>query len=85
MEAEEALTLLDELVLEKNGKRLNDLQQKIFVGSWQGENYDEISKKRCYDHYSADHIGRNVGPNLWRMLTRVLEEKVSKKNLQGTC
>ena len=82
MNAEEGLTFADELVFAKTGKRLDDLQRAIFLGSWQGKSYKEIQKD-CSARCGLDHIMRNVGPNLWKLLSRVLGEKVTKNCLQA--
>ncbi|MBD2775981.1 eIF2A-related protein [Iningainema tapete] len=84
MNAEEALSFVDELVFVKTGKRLDDLQRIIFLGSWQGKSYKEIHKD-CSDRCGLDHIMRNVAPELWKLLSRVLGEgeKVDKNHLQA--
>ncbi|WP_414585538.1 NB-ARC domain-containing protein [Scytonema sp. PCC 10023] len=84
MDAEEALRIADDLVFEKETKRLNDLQRAIFKGAWQGKSYKEIYKdKDCYNRCDFDHIQRNVAPELWKLLSKVLGEKVTKNTLQG--
>jgi hypothetical protein len=39
MEAEEALSLFEHLLIEQD-KRLNDLQRLVFLGAWQGKDYN---------------------------------------------
>lgn len=82
MNAEEALEFVEEL-LNKQEQRLNDLQRLVFLGAWQGKDYKEIHKI-CGDRCSLDHLKRNIGYGLWKLLTPVLGEKVGKGTLQGT-
>jgi hypothetical protein len=87
MNADEALRLIDDLIRTAGEKPLNDLQRSIFRGAWLGKNYKEIWQE-C-SQVSLDHIMRNVGPNLWQLLSRVASEqvgepiKVRKESLQG--
>jgi hypothetical protein len=87
MNTDEALRFVEDIVHSHQGKRLNDLQRAIFRGAWQGQDYKEISK--VCDQVGVDHLMRNVGPQLWKMLSGVLTElleepvKVSKASLQG--
>lgn len=81
MDVEVVLALIEDLVFAKKGQRLNDLQKAIFRGAWQGKTYKEIHKDypgRC----SLDHKERNVAPKLWKLLSEVIGEKVSKDHLQ---
>jgi hypothetical protein len=81
MDVEAVLTLIEDLVFAEKGQRLNDLQKAIFRGAWQGKTYKEIHQDypgRC----SLDHKERNVAPKLWKLLSAVIGEKVSKDHLQ---
>ncbi len=79
MDAEEALKVANAAVFAKNNKRLTDLQELIFRGSWQGQKYDEIAE---INRYEPQHI-KNEGSKLWKLLTQALGEKVSKTNFQS--
>ncbi|BAZ30113.1 TPR repeat-containing protein [Cylindrospermum sp. NIES-4074] len=81
MDVEAALEYADDLVSAKTGKRFNDVQRAIFRGAWQGKTYKEIHQN--YPGRSTlDHKERNVAPKLWKLLSEVIGEKVSKDNLQ---
>ena len=75
--AELALDWVDNLLYTKAGCRLNDLERQIFLGSWCGQTYEES--------YPANpqYVEKSAGYKLWRKLSAVLAEKVSKKRIQG--
>lgn len=82
MDVEDALLLIDRLVQTGRGKPLTDLQRLIFRGSWDGRSYKEIHQD-CADRCSREHLERNVGYQLWKLLTEVVGERVTKNNLHG--
>lgn len=57
--------------------RLNDTQELVLRGSWQGESYQEIATAFDYD---TDYI-KGVGSQLWRSLSQILGKPVTKSNL----
>jgi AAA-like domain len=73
MNVDDALMVLEALPL----KCLNDLQQTVFCRAWAGQSYEEIAEELAYD---PGYI-RDVGSQLWLMLSKILGEKVTKKNL----
>ncbi|MBD3884925.1 NACHT domain-containing protein [Phormidium tenue FACHB-886] len=76
MTPDEALVLLDMLL---QGQKLGDIQEKVFLFSWQGWTYAQIAEHIGYD---LSHI-RDVGYELWRQLSQALGEQVTKKNVQA--
>ena len=74
MTPDEALIILESLLQPKS---LSDLQQTVFCQSWAGQGYEEIAAGLSYD---ASYI-RDVGSQLWLMLSKALNEKVTKKNM----
>src|SRR4028119_2283489 len=82
MTGQEALTLVDALLHSANqGQKLNDVQSAVFLGTWAGRSYQEITeqlKDRCQYEYI-----KQVGSQLWRSLSQILGEPVSKCNLQA--
>jgi hypothetical protein len=79
MDINEALRVADELVLAKTGKHLDNLQQEILRGSWQGKKYSQIAKEfKCSDR----HVG-NVASKLWQMISEILEENVTKSSFRS--
>ena len=80
MDVQELLRFADGLVFTKTGKHLDDLQQAVVRGTWQGKRYSEISKEvHCTERYV-----RNVASKLWQTLSEILDEDVMKSNLRST-
>ncbi len=74
MTPDEALIVLESLIQPKS---LSDLQQTVFCQAWAGQGYDEIAMGMSYD---TSYV-RDVGSQLWLMLSKALGEKVTKKNM----
>ncbi|PSB50276.1 hypothetical protein C7B67_15120 [filamentous cyanobacterium Phorm 6] len=80
MTAEEAIALIDHLLQSANKKqKLNDIQSRVFLETWEGHSYQEIADRLLYEH---DYI-KKVGSHLWRNLSQIIGEKISKQNLQA--
>jgi hypothetical protein len=77
MKAEDALEFADKLVYAKTGKHLNDLERTVFLGSYEDLTYEEIYP------LNPEYVERYVGYRLWKKLSNVLEERVSKKMFRG--
>ncbi|PSB29791.1 NB-ARC domain-containing protein [Stenomitos frigidus] len=81
MDADEALKFVEQLLSEQE-KRLNDLQRVMFRGAWEGKSSRKIYQE-CSSRCTYQHLIQNVGPELWRLLSDVVDDRVSKRNLQG--
>ena len=79
MEVEEALRLADESIFAKTGKHLTDLQTDIFRGAWENKNYPDIAESL---NHTQQHV-KEVGSHLWQILSKALEQEVSKKNFRS--
>lgn len=80
MKGQEAIALIDNLLQSVNKKhKLNDIQSIVFLETWEGHSYQEIADRLLYEH---EYIKR-VGSLLWRNLSQIIGEKVSKQNLQA--
>lgn len=77
MDVREALELADRLIYQHTGKRLNDLEREVFIGSWEGRTYDEIYP------LNPEYVEKSVGYKLWQKLSTVCGEKVTKKKFRG--
>ncbi|MGB8700331.1 MAG: NB-ARC domain-containing protein, partial [Thermosynechococcaceae cyanobacterium] len=75
-EAHQALTVLWSLV---PTIRLSHIQTVVFVESWKGKTYQQISESVGYD---ADYL-KDVGHRLWKNLSSALEESISKHNFRS--
>jgi hypothetical protein len=72
------LEIADAAVLSTTSRHLSPLEILILQGALQGKPYDEIAAE---SGYSPEYLKNNVGPRLWKLLSRSLGERVSKKNL----
>ena len=80
MKGQEAIALIDHLLQSANKKqKLNDIQSRIFLETWEGHSYQEIADRLLYEH---DYI-KKVGSHLWQNLSQIIGEKISKQNLQA--
>ncbi|MBI4779690.1 MAG: NACHT domain-containing protein [Oscillatoriophycideae cyanobacterium NC_groundwater_1537_Pr4_S-0.65um_50_18] len=68
------------VVFAKVGRRLNEVEAAILLGTLQEQTYEQIAE---VSGYSISYIKRNVGPKLWNLLERALGEPVSKTNFRG--
>lgn len=80
MDVQELLRFADGLVFTKTGKHLDDLQEAVVRGTWQGKRYSKISKEV---HCTERHV-RNVASKLWQILSKILEEDINKSNFSST-
>ena len=76
MKREDAIELIEQRL--ERGK-LTTVQEAVFNGTWEGKTYAQIATQSGYDH---GHI-KDIGADLWRLLSSVLGEKVTKNNLYG--
>lgn len=76
MTVEDAIALVETLL---DRKRLTRVQEIVFRQSWQGKTYLEIASDCKYD---AGYL-KDVGSDLWRSLSKALNEKVTKNNLHS--
>ncbi len=72
---EQALSVFDAILTPHS---LTNVQQLVIRGCWQGQTYSQIAEATGYDD---DYI-RDVGFQLWRRVSQMLGEKVSKSNFQ---
>jgi WD40 repeat protein len=84
MTEQEALTFVETLLHSANPKQgLNDVQSAVFIGTWAGYSYKDIAQKLNNRYrYSYESI-KQVGSQLWKSLSKILGERVTKGNLQS--
>ncbi len=58
---------------------LNSVKILVFEKAWEGKSYEEIALESGYGY---DYV-RTVGFQLWKALSEVLNEKVTKKNFRA--
>lgn len=79
MNLDRGLEITNETLFLRKGRRLSEVEIAILKGSWEQQTYEEISVDTCY---SLNYLKQDVGPKLWRLLSEVFNEKVTKINFQ---
>lgn len=80
MDVNEVLKLVDRLIFPKTGKHLDDLQEAILRSSLQNQKYSKIAQEfNCTEGHVKD-----IASELWKVLSEILGENVSKSNLYST-
>lgn len=77
MELQEIVSFIDNRVAQQRGTGLNPLQKRIIEQCYQGKTYNEME----IEGYSLDFIKKIRAPQLWKLLSEVIGEEVTKKNL----
>jgi hypothetical protein len=77
MNAEEAFWIVDTAVFAKTGKHLNDVQRAILLGSFERLTYERIADR---SGYSPRYLLQDAGHELWKLLSDIFGERVSKSN-----
>lgn len=76
MTEKEAIALVTQLL---KRDKLGAAQELVFSQSWDGKKYSDMAIERGYD---LGYI-KDVGSELWRSLSKALNEKVTKNNVRG--
>ncbi len=71
---------IDDLIFSHTGKHLDDLQQAILEGVINHQKYSDIAKTH---HLSSKYVKDTAG-KLWKTLSEVLGEEVSKSNIKSS-
>lgn len=79
MDIAEVLTLADELIFAKTGKHLDYVQEAILRGTLQDTTYTQIAQ----EVYSSPSHVRNVGSDLWKLLSKGLKKDITKTNFRA--
>ncbi len=79
MGIETAIEYADQLLYERTGKHLSDLQSYILQQSWQGKTYGQVA---TLAGYSEGHV-KDVASQLWKLLSEALGERITKGNLRA--
>ena len=58
---------------------LSNVQSLVFCQCWEGKSYSQIA---AISDYNSDYL-REVGSQMWQMLSQVLGKKVTKNNLRS--
>jgi len=79
MNLKQILKFADDVVFAKTGHHLDDLQAAVLRGTLQRETYKEIAK----DLDCSESRTREIGSELWQILSEDLGEDVNKKNFRS--
>lgn len=79
MTEHEALSLVEQFLRTNSGQNLNTAQSVIFLETWAGRSYSQIAQQLGY---KTDYV-KQLGSKLWRDLSQVVGEEVTKKNVQA--
>ncbi|NCJ06248.1 hypothetical protein GS597_06900 [Synechococcales cyanobacterium C] len=71
---------VDQLLFEKTGKHLSDIEIQVLQGAWEGKSYGLIAEELGY---TLEYINSDVGYGIWTKLSQALGEKVTKRNFRG--
>lgn len=73
MNSEKVLKTVEQLLQ----KQLTQIEQRVLILSWEGQSYKDIEENTGYV------IGylRDIGSGMWKELSQVLQQRVTKKNL----
>ncbi len=77
---EEVLRFVDAVTFSKTSKHLKDIEVSILRGAWQGQSYEDIALELGY---TDKYLKQDVGPKLWKLLSMVFAEKVSKTSFRS--
>ncbi|MDX2272162.1 MAG: NB-ARC domain-containing protein [Cyanobacteriota bacterium] len=80
MEFQPLLEGTDEIVFHKVGRRLTPVEVATLRGSYNRQTYDQIAQE---SNYSPNYLKFDVAPKLWKLLSEVFGESVTKTNLQA--
>ena len=80
MNLKEMLKFADDIVFAKTGQHLDDLQDAVLRGTLQRDTYKEIAK----DFDCSESRLREIGSELWQILSEGLGEDVNKTNFRST-
>jgi len=81
MNIDRVVQAVDDRVSEREGKPLKKVERLILRGSLEGKTYEQIAKE---SRYSLTYLKQATGPQLWKKLTEVFGENISKTNIQVT-
>jgi ABC-type dipeptide/oligopeptide/nickel transport system ATPase subunit len=80
MNVTEVLQFVDQLVFERTGKHLDNVQKAVVEGTWEGKTYSEIGEE---NHFHKNHAS-DLGAELWKLLSEALGEDIKKTNFHST-
>ena len=77
---EAVVKTIDDLVLAKTGRQLKEVENLVLQGAWSAKTYEQIAED-C--QYSLGYIKQAAAPRLWKLLSQILSENISKTNFRS--
>lgn len=74
------LEIANAAILRQSSRELSDVEVAILTGASQGLTYGQIAEQ---NGYSISYLERDIGPKLWRLLSKSLDRKVSKTSFRA--
>ncbi|MGK7902047.1 MAG: AAA-like domain-containing protein [Hormoscilla sp.] len=75
---EKTLAFAEELVKASTSKELSPIQKAVLRGGLANNTYEQIA---AASSYSPRYIKQTIAPELWKLFSQALGEKVNKKNI----
>ena len=79
MNWDEVVKKLDTEVYSKTNRHLKEVESVVMQGAWRGKTYEQMEVD-C--QYSLSYLKQAAGPRLWKLLSEVLHENISKTNFR---
>ncbi|MGB7415914.1 MAG: NB-ARC domain-containing protein [Thermosynechococcaceae cyanobacterium] len=70
---------VNQSVLAHVGRSLKPVERIVLQGAWQAKTYEQMAEE-C--EYSLAYIKQVTGPRLWKLLSQVYSQKISKTNVR---
>ena len=80
MNLEEVQNLLNNQLLNRQNRCLNNAEVIVLRGVWQKQTYHQMAQK---ENYSSSYLANVVAPELYRRISELTERRVTKKNCQA--
>lgn len=74
------LQAVNAAVLASEGRGLTAVEEDVLRGAWEGLTYPVLAKTSSY---SLNYLKQDIGPNLWKLLSRVMGEDIGKSNFRS--
>ncbi|MFB2921815.1 MULTISPECIES: AAA-like domain-containing protein [Aerosakkonema] len=80
MEFQSAIQFADAAIFAQTNRHLKTVELMLMRGAWSGQTYQEIA---ATIGYTPEYLQHDVGPNLWKILSKIAGEKVNKNNFRA--
>jgi hypothetical protein len=79
MNWDEIVEVLDKKIFSQTQRHLKTVENIVLQGAWQGKTYEQM-EKTC--QYSLSYLKQAAGPKLWKLLSEIFQEDISKTNFR---